>query len=317
MAITLKRWSHRTVQTATAKPDSGFHRQWAGHKERANQQLTSFFSARTDLQAARLMQAVEYSVQNGGKRFRAMLVYASGACFGAPVEALDNAAISLELMHAYSLIHDDLPAMDDDELRRGQPSCHIHFDQATAILAGDALQSLAFEALSRKNSYLSVAQQLKMVQRLARASGPQGMAGGQSLDMIATGRRLDQDALQTIHEGKTGALIRCALALGALASPEIEQQELQILDQYGRDIGLAFQVVDDILDLTQNSETLGKQSGADTAQHKNTYPALMGLPAARDYAQQLVHSAGQSLGKLSRDTDFLLQLADFTLSRDH
>lgn len=305
------------MQATTAKPESGFHQQWARHKVRANQQLLEFFYAQADQQAGRLLEAMQYSVQNGGKRFRAMLVYASGACFGARIEALDKAAIALELMHAYSLIHDDLPAMDDDELRRGQPSCHIRFDQATAILAGDALQSLAFEALSLPNPHLSTAQQLRMVQRLARASGPHGMAGGQSLDMIATGMQLDQAGLQAIHEGKTGALIRCALALGALASPDIEVQELQVLDQYGRDIGLAFQVVDDILDVTQNSETLGKQSGADSAQRKNTYPALMGLGAARNYAQQLVHSAGQSLGKLRRDTDFLLQLADFTLSRDH
>jgi len=305
------------VQTATAKPDSGFHQQWAQHKARANQQLTDFFSAHRNQQSERLMHALEYSVQNGGKRFRAMLVYASGSCFGARVDALDNAAIALELMHAYSLVHDDLPAMDDDDLRRGQPSCHIRFDQATAILAGDALQSLAFEVLSQVSLHLNTSQQLSMVQRLAHASGPHGMAGGQSLDMLATGKPLNRAALQTIHEGKTGALIRCALAVGALASPDINQRELQILDQYGRDIGLAFQVVDDILDVTQDSETLGKQSGADTAQHKNTYPALMGLEAAREYAQQLVHSAGQSLGKLSRDTDFLLQLADFTLSRDH
>ena len=304
-----------------------FQSQWAHYKDRANQQLGRLLTNQglanrelTDSQscaAGQLAEAMQYSTQNGGKRFRAMLVYASGHCFGAQIEALDAPAIALELIHAYSLIHDDLPAMDDDSLRRGQASCHIQFDEATAILAGDALQTLAFDVLSTNNAALSASQQLQMIQNLSHASGLCGMAGGQSLDIIATGKTLKQDALQLIHEHKTGALIRSALTLGGLASADIQPQELRILDAYGHDIGLAFQVVDDILDLTQSSEKLGKTSGADAALDKNTYPDLMGLEGARQYAGELIHSARQSLGKLRRDTFFLSQLAEFTLNRDH
>jgi len=297
--------------------NTAFQSQWACYKERANLQLKQLFSEMNNVHEEQLQRAMQYSTQNGGKRFRAMLVYASGECFGAVPAALDAPAMALELIHAYSLVHDDLPAMDDDDLRRGQASCHIQFDEATAILAGDALQTLAFDVLSRDNKALSPKRQLEMIQRLALASGAPGMAGGQSLDINATGESLTQLQLQTIHERKTGALIRAALVLGALAARDINDQELAILDAYGHDIGLAFQVVDDILDLTQSSEQLGKNSGSDAAQNKQTYPALMGLEQARDYAGELIHSARQSLGKLRRDTAFLSQLAEFTLNRDH
>lgn len=294
-----------------------FQAQWARYQDRANQQLSDLLARSENCVAGQLMAAMQFSTQNGGKRFRAMLVYASGHCFDAHPRALDAPAVALELIHAYSLVHDDLPAMDDDDLRRGQASCHIQFDEATAILTGDALQTLAFEVLSEKNDALSPEQQLRMIQSLSRASGVHGMAGGQSLDIIATGKTLKQSALQLVHELKTGALIRAALTLGALASSDIQAEELSILDAYGHDIGLAFQVVDDILDRTQNSEKLGKTSGADAALDKNTYPALMGLDEARQYAGELIHSARQSLGKLGRDTAFLSQLAEFTLNRDH
>ena len=297
--------------------DLPFQVQWAHYKDRANQQLRQLLTRSENCAAEQLMEAMQYSTQNGGKRFRAMLVYASGHCFGARAEALDAPAMALELIHAYSLVHDDLPAMDDDNLRRGQASCHVQFDDATAILTGDALQTLAFDVLSAHNEALNTGQQLHMIQNLSRASGLHGMAGGQSLDIIATGKVLEQNSLQLIHEHKTGALIRAALTLGALASSNIQAQELSILDSYGHDIGLAFQVVDDILDQTQSSEILGKTSGADAALNKNTYPALMGLDEARQYAEELIHSAGQSLGKLRRDTAFLNQLAEFTLNRDH
>ncbi len=293
--------------------DNSFQASWARYKTRANQQLLALLAG----QDQALQQAMRYSTQNGGKRFRAMLVYASGDCFGAPPQALDAPAMALELIHAYSLVHDDLPAMDDDDLRRGQPSCHIQFDEAIAILTGDALQSLAFEILSRANTDLMPQQQLKMVHKLALASGSLGMAGGQALDIAATGLAQTQAQLQNIHEQKTGALIRAALILGALAATDIDEHELTILDDYGRDIGLAFQVVDDILDLTQSSLQLGKTSGADAASDKQTYPAIMGLDGAQQYAAELIHSARQSLGKLERNTQFLSQLADFTLSRDH
>ena len=296
---------------------SDFAAQWAQYKDRANLQLQAAFDTYLGDADEQLASAMRYSTENGGKRFRAMLVYASGNCFGAKPEALDDAAVALELIHAYSLVHDDLPSMDDDDLRRGKPSCHIQYDEATAILAGDALQSLAFEVLAQPNTALQGTRQLKMIQQLATASGIVGMAGGQSLDIIGTGKALNQQALQAIHIRKTGALIRAALLIGALAAADTEPDELEIMDDYGREIGLAFQVVDDILDLTQSSEQLGKQSGADIAMHKNTYPALLGLKAAHQYATQLTQTAQQSLGKLKRDTAFLSQLADFTLSRKY
>jgi geranylgeranyl pyrophosphate synthase len=294
-----------------------FTAQWALYKDRANQQLQAAFEAHLGDKDEQLAKAMRYSTENGGKRFRAMLVYASGDCFGAKLETLDAAAVALELVHAYSLVHDDLPSMDDDDLRRGKPSCHVQFDEATAILAGDALQTLAFEILAQPDTALQSTQQLEMIKQLAKATGITGMAGGQSLDIISTGKTLDQQALQAIHKRKTGALIRAALIIGALAVTETDPEELNIIDAYGRDIGLAFQVVDDILDLTQSSEQLGKQSGADVAMHKNTYPALLGLDAAHQYATQLTQTAQQSLGKLKRNTAFLQQLADFTLSRKY
>lgn len=299
------------------QPSDDFATQWAHYKTRANQQIEAAFERNLHHNDERLADAMRHSTQNGGKRFRAMLVYASGECFGAELQALDNAAIALEFMHAYSLVHDDLPAMDDDDLRRGKPSCHLQFDEATAILAGDALQALAFEMLTEEIESVNTAQQIKMIKRLASAAGVLGMAGGQSLDILATGKTLDQNALQGIHERKTGALIRAALLVGALASNNVSDEELTLIDEYGRKIGLAFQVVDDILDLTQSSQQLGKQSGADAALDKNTYPSLMGLEAAQQYATKLVQTAHISLDKLRRDTAFLHQLADFTLSRNY
>ncbi len=300
-----------------SQTQDNFTQQWGEYRNRANQQLEEFFTQTQKKQTGALEQAMRYSTQGGGKRFRAMLVYASGHCFGATFEALDCPAAALELIHAYSLIHDDLPAMDDDDTRRGQASCHIQYDEATAILAGDALQTLAFELLAQPNEHASADRTLKMIQVLAQAAGAAGMVGGQALDMLETGKPLGQDALQNIHERKTGALIRAALTIGALAAKSVSKKELALIDQYGRDLGLAFQVVDDILDQTQNSEQLGKPSGADRALGKNTYPALMGLAAAQDYADQLVYSAQQSLGKIERDTTFLGRLTDFTRQRDH
>ncbi len=300
-----------------AQQNADFDARWAHFQDRANQQLDQVFTQYLDVSGERLAEAMRYSTQNGGKRFRAMLVYASGECFAVKQDSLDAPAVALELMHAYSLVHDDLPAMDDDDLRRGKPSCHVQFDEATAILAGDALQTLAFTVLAATNQRLSSAQQINMTRELAKAAGINGMAGGQSLDMIATGKTLDQTSLKAIHSRKTGALIRAALVMGALASTEIKAEEIDIIDTYGRNIGLAFQVMDDILDVTQSSAQLGKQSGADVALNKNTYPSLMGLDAARQYATQLTHTAQQSLGKLKHNTAFLHQLADFTQSRQY
>jgi farnesyl diphosphate synthase len=317
MAFGLMRWIPPAMTDSKASDDTAFDEQWRIYRTRANQQLEKSFERLRDNEVSGLSHAMRYSTENGGKRFRAMLVYASGQCFGVKLESLDAPAVALELIHAYSLIHDDLPAMDDDDMRRGRASCHIQFDEATAILAGDALQSLAFELLTEPDSDLSAHQRLRMASHLARASGVSGMAGGQFLDISGTGKQLDQTDLQVIHERKTGALIRAALQLGALASSQLSDEELSNIDEYGRMIGLAFQVVDDILDQTQTSQQLGKQSGADAAMNKNTYPGMLGLPEAMAYANQLVQSAQQSLGKIRGDTKFLHQLATFTRQRDH
>lgn len=285
-----------------------FKAQWQQYKTRVQQQLESAFKRHLPDQTTRLAQAMRYSSLNNGKRFRAMLVYASGQSLGAKKEDLDSAAVAIELIHAYSLIHDDLPAMDNDDLRRGEPSCHIQFDEHTAILAGDALQSMAFEVLAGAPN-----QALLMIQRLSRASGD--MVRGQSLDMMATGQKLTLTSLQHIHESKTGALIRAALVMGAM-SAQAKEQDIVALDDYGRHIGLAFQVTDDVLDQTQSSAKLGKKSGADMALNKNTYPALMGLESSQQYAAKLVKNAHQSLGKIQGDSVFLQQLADFTIRRE-
>lgn len=291
--------------------------QWDHYKARSNEQLEIVFEQALAQHDEQLVQAMRYSTQNGGKRFRALLVYASGHCFDVAPKALDAAATALELIHAYSLVHDDLPSMDDDDMRRGKASCHKAYDEATAVLAGDALQTLAFEVLAHPNANISPKQSLQMLQMLAHASGLAGMAGGQALDIISTGKTLTLTKLQDIHERKTGALIRAALSMGALAAKDISQDELQLIDQYGQALGLAFQVIDDILDQTQTSEQLGKPSGADQALGKNTYPALMGLEPAKKYADELIHSAQQSLGKIERETKFLYQLAQFTRERHY
>lgn len=287
-----------------------FQQQWDSYRQRAETALQAVLPD----DSSRLAEAMRYSALNGGKRFRAMLVYASGEMLGAKSAVLDAPAAVLELIHAYSLIHDDLPAMDNDVLRRGQPTCHIAFDEATAILAGDALQTLAFEVLAEAD----VADPCKvaMLHTLAQASGFSGMAGGQSLDMIATSQTLTLDALKTVHQKKTGALITAAVSLGALAAGS-NPKALEQLEKYGRALGLAFQVADDVLDLTQSSETLGKPAGSDVKMGKNTYPALMGLNAAREYAQALVAEALESLTDFGDNSAFLRQLAEFAVNRNH
>lgn len=281
--------------------------------------------------AARLKSAMAYSVQNGGKRVRATLVYASAEALGCcPDEnscpnnlALDQAACAVEFIHAYSLIHDDLPAMDNDTLRRGKPTCHIAYDEATAILAGDALQTLAFSTLAAMND-LDAATRLALVSTLAEASGHQGMVGGQMLDLAGENCQLDLSALEQIHRYKTGALIRASVQLGALitryrktqAGADIPDQALAKLDDYAAAIGLAFQVTDDILDVEGHTATLGKTSGVDQLLHKSTYPALLGLPAAKQKARDLHSRALAALSDFGPAADPLRQLSTFIIQRD-
>jgi geranylgeranyl pyrophosphate synthase len=265
----------------------------------------------------RLHTAMRYATLEGGKRLRAALVYAAGEALGARPELLDVPACALELVHAYSLVHDDLPAMDNDDLRRGKPTCHKAFDEATAILVGDALHTLAFEILAG-NAGLAVPaeRRLNMIARLAAATGSTGMAGGQAIDLAATGRVLTLSELEAMHARKTGALIRAAVALGALtadAGPEL----LFRLDSYARHIGLAFQIVDDILDVEGDTRTLGKPQGSDAERAKPTYPAILGLERARALARECHAAALESLSPLEDNARLLSEIADFIIHRTH
>ncbi|MEH6565756.1 MAG: farnesyl diphosphate synthase [Halopseudomonas sp.] len=262
----------------------------------------------------RLYAAMRYSVVNGGKRVRPLLCYASCEALGGNPEAANPAAGAVELVHAYSLIHDDLPAMDDDDLRRGQPTCHRAFDEATAILAGDGLQALAFDWLSRLGDWQPQTR-LQMLQTLARAAGPQGMVGGQAIDLGAVGEKIDQTTLEMMHRHKTGALISASIQLGALASEHASETQLQTLAVYADCIGLAFQVQDDILDIESETSVLGKRQGADMARDKPTYPALLGLDGAHQLADQLRDQAVAALQPLGERANHLQQLADYIVQR--
>ncbi len=266
----------------------------------------------------RLYTAMHYSVMNGGKRVRPLLVFASCQALGGKVEQAYGAACAVELIHAYSLVHDDLPAMDDDDLRRGKPTTHKAFDEAYAILAGDALQSLAFDALGDEQlSPISCQQRLAMLQVLAKASGAAGMVGGQAIDLSSVGQNISQDTLELMHRHKTGALIEASVRLGAIASNAATPQALAALEQYAQAIGLAFQVQDDILDVTSDTQTLGKQQGSDIEHDKPTYPALLGLKEAQDYACDLRDQAQAALSGFDERAQHLRQLADYIVSRSH
>lgn len=260
----------------------------------------------------RLHDAMRYATLGGGKRVRPLLVFAAGELSDAPPERLAIAACAVELIHVYSLVHDDLPCMDNDVLRRGRPTCHIEFDEATALLVGDSLQTLAFELLA---SHPLGQHQLEMITLLAQASGSCGMAGGQAIDLAAVGKPLEQAELELMHALKTGALIRAAVLLGALAGTPLSPEERQQLDRFAKRAGLLFQVVDDILDCTANTATLGKTAGKDAAADKPTYVALLGLDAAREYAQDLRHEALAALSGFGARARRLTELADFICHR--
>jgi farnesyl diphosphate synthase len=264
----------------------------------------------------RLHAAMRYAVLGGGKRIRPVIVYATGAAFSVPLRALDGPACAVEMIHAYSLIHDDLPAMDNDDLRRGKPTCHRAFDEATAILAGDALQALAFDVLAT-DPQMSVtpAVRLRMVRILAAASGSLGMAGGQAIDLAAVGRELTAGQLENMHLRKTGALIRASVQLGALCHTGLPERELAQLSRYAHCIGLAFQIKDDILDVEADTETLGKPQGSDLAQNKPTYPGLLGLEGAKREARRLHDEAQAALRGFGADADSLRAIAEYIITR--
>ena len=257
---------------------------------------------------------MRHAVLGGGKRMRPLLVYATGTAFGAQESTLDAPAAAVELIHAYSLVHDDLPAMDDDSLRRGRPTVHVAFDEATAILAGDALQTLAFEALADSPTPPAVC--VAMLHCLAQASGARGMVGGQALDLAAVGQRLDIDSLRRMHAGKTGALIRASVRLGALAAG-VDAETQSRLGDYAAALGLAFQIRDDILDVEGEASVIGKTAGKDAANDKPTYPALLGLAAAHALLAELGERMQRTLGVIDVDMSELTHLARFAVTREH
>ncbi len=263
-----------------------------------------------------LHEAMRYAALNGGKQIRPLLVYASGKALDAPIETLDDPACAVEFIHVFSLVHDDLPAMDDDDLRRGKPTCHKVYDDATAILAGDALQSLAFYTLSHSTRIeVAAERRLQMLEVLSLASGSRGMAGGQAIDIASEGEQLTIAELEDMHIHKTGTLIRASIKLGALSSPHATLDQIELLDHYAKCIGLSYQIQDDILDIESDTITLGKTQGADLARNKPTYPALLGLDGAKQRVRELYEQSMDSLSTFDQHADMLRQLSRYIINR--
>lgn len=263
-----------------------------------------------------LAEAIRYSVIGGGKRIRPAMVYAAGEAMGVSTDLLDIPACAVEMIHAYSLIHDDLPAMDDDDLRRGRPTCHKAFDEATAILAGDALQALAYEILAKDDhKELTPEHRIAMLSLLTEASGAHGMAGGQAVDLASVGKQLTLEQLEHMHQLKTGALIHASILLGGMCKRDISDQEIQILSDYARCIGLSFQIQDDILDVISDTETLGKPQGSDEKQEKPTFPAIIGLETSKKRALEQHQLALKILEPLDEKADSLRQLSAYIVER--
>lgn len=287
---------------------------WAlAHQSRFEVTLAALLPP-ADAVPQRLHQAMRYAVLDGGKRVRPLLAFAAGELVGAEVERVNYAAAAVELIHAYSLVHDDMPCMDDDVLRRGKPTCHVEYDEATALLVGDALQSLAFQLLSEHSLSDDATRQLAMIKLLATASGSHGMAGGQAIDLAGVGQTLTLPELEFMHIHKTGALIRAAVLLGAQCG-ESDAPQMAKLDHFGKCVGLAFQVVDDVLDSEADTATLGKTAGKDAVHNKPTYVSLLGLSDAREMAQRLHREALESLAEFGEAARRLRDLADFIVLR--
>ena len=268
-----------------------------------------------ELAPARLHAAMRYAVLGGGKRVRPLLAYGAGELSAADLQRVDRAAAAVEMIHAYSLVHDDLPCMDDDVLRRGKPTVHLEFDEATALLVGDSLHSLAFQVVSEQSMADDAQHQVEMIEFLARACGSRGMAGGQAIDLEATGKTLAVTELEFMHVHKTGALIRASVALGARCGDAMSQAQFNELDRFGKYIGLAFQVVDDVLDAQSSTATLGKTAGKDAKNNKPTYVSALGLEGARKFAAELRDDALRALDVLPQKGGHLRQLADFIVLR--
>lgn len=272
---------------------------------------------KSSIQPEKLHEAMRYSVLSEGKRIRPVLVYATGEAFGIKLSELDGPACAVEIIHAYSLIHDDLPSMDDDDLRRGRPTCHKKYDEATAILAGDSLQALSFHILAHDSEIkVNNQQRITMINTLAIASGSRGMAGGQAIDLAAVGESLNIAELENMHIHKTGALIRASAELGALSVENVDSDLFSRISQYAKCIGLAFQIKDDILDIESDTETLGKPQGSDIARNKPTYPELLGLAGAKQAADDLYNKAIACLDVFDEKAEMLRGIADYIVNRN-
>ena len=288
---------------------------WATAIQQRTEQALDKALPAANIAPNKLHEAIRYATLGGGKRVRALLAHAAGEFCGADANKIDQAAIAVEMIHAYSLVHDDMPCMDDDDLRRGKPSCHKQFDDATALLVGDALQSLAFQVLSAPNLHVDAEHQINMIHLLAVASGSRGMAGGQAIDLASVGESLSQTELEFMHIHKTGALIRAAALLGAYSARALDEKRISAIDHYAQSIGLAFQVVDDILDTEADTATLGKTAGKDADSNKPTYVTILGLVRAKALAEELYNSAIEPLKAYGEDATRLVQLAQFITQR--
>jgi farnesyl diphosphate synthase len=289
--------------------------EWAGaHQARMESVLHDILPC-NEIVPQRLHDAMRYAVLGGGKRVRPLLAFAAGELTHSDPTRVEIAAASVELIHAYSLVHDDLPSMDNDVLRRGKPTCHIEFDEATALLVGDSLQSLAFQLISERSLTTNAEDQLEMVKILAVASGSRGMAGGQAIDLASVGKTLSVPELELMHIHKTGALIRAAVSLGALCGNPLGEKERADIEHYAKCVGLAFQVVDDVLDAASSTATLGKTAGKDADQNKPTYVSAMGIDAARKFAEELRNDALDSIASFGTSSQRLKELADFIIHR--
>jgi farnesyl diphosphate synthase len=290
---------------------------WVVNQQSRFEQVLRELLPQAEVAPQRLHAAMRYSVLDGGKRVRPLLAFAAGELAGADMGRVNYAAAAVELIHAYSLVHDDMPCMDNDVLRRGKPTCHVEYDEATALLVGDALQSLAFQLLSEQRLSDDATRQLQMVKLLAVASGSRGMAGGQAIDLASVGKQLSLPELEQMHIHKTGALIRAAILLGAYCGDALNEVQLDKLDRFGKLIGLAFQVVDDVLDCEADTATLGKTAGKDVDNDKPTYVSLLGLHAAKEMAQRLHREAQESLVEFGEPARRLRELADFIVLRKY
>lgn len=287
----------------------------AAYQKRINNYLSTILD-NFDVNDEKLLSAMRYGLLIGGKRMRPYLAYITGECFDANPSDIDGIAAALECVHAYSLLHDDLPAMDDDDLRRGKPTCHKAFDEATAILAGDSLQTLAFDILANHTFTAKIQdKQIKLIQQLVKASGYQGMCGGQALDLAATDKKISLAALEKLHALKTGALLKTSVLMAAECSPKVTENDKEHLANYAHCVGLAYQVRDDIIDITSTEEELGKPAGSDLAAKKSTYPSLLGLTGAQQKADDLYQQALQALACLNYNTENLSQFATFIIKR--